>query len=418
MQRGTGRGGGPGGQGVGRGVGQGGRAIGRGGRGTWQRGRGGGRGSGPPPGQPYQSQSRGNYGTHVSQPDSNQLYGTTQQPSIQQPDRADDSVAIEDDVRRWPPQKIVSGPCPSPLDDLEPTAATAIADYFYNKGSQAEEVWGPPIDATQLNITEMNKIEKTMAEEELRLRDAKDTATQDKLAKLKLELVKDKLHDKQRQKQRRQYGRELINNAWCFQEFPLWLQGVPKKQPWDPDWDILPTNRIGRAPEARLIRIPYNSDIPRIPDIPQDATSQQTAWIMIMRHLFPDASTGDVAAVLNRIWYGPHITYYMTVRIRIEGPPNPHQLVAQQMRDMVQSQTLLNNDQASEWMAKLQASKNFIRTFPNPTIPGATYEWHAGFECVVKKINDAAERVDIDGLKEVSKIPDEFWDVENYPWID
>ncbi|KAL8763431.1 MAG: hypothetical protein Q9184_000739 [Pyrenodesmia sp. 2 TL-2023] len=313
---------------------------------------------------------------------------------------------------------MLSGPCPSPLDDLEPTAATAIADHFYNKGSQAEKVWGPPIDTTQLEAPDMKEIEKAVAEEELRLRAAKDTATKDNLTVLKRKLVKDKLLDKQRQEYRRQYDRELINNAWCFQENPLWLQGVPEKQPWNPVWDMLPSNRIGRAPEARLIRIPYNSDIPRIPDIPEDATSQQTAWIMIMRHLYPDASTGDVTTVLNRIWYGPHITYYMTIRIRIEGPPNQHQLVAEQVRDTVRSQRLVDKDQASQWMAKLQTSKDFIRTFPNPTISGATYEWNAGFECVLKKINDAAEKVDIDSLKGVSKIPDEFWDVENYPWIE
>lgn len=256
-----------------------------------------------------------------------------------------------------------------------------------------------------------------MVDEELRLRAAEDTAMNDKLTVLKRELLTDKLHNKKRQEYRRQYDRQLINNAWCFHEFPLWLQGVPEDQPWDPDWDVHPSNRIGRAPEGRLIRIPYNSNIPGIPDIPADATSQMTAWIIIMRHLYPDATPKEVTAVLNRIWYGPLITYYMTVRIRIEGPPNQKQLEVQQMPNMVQSQKLFDQGQASEWIAKLQANEKFVCTFPNPTIPGARYERYAGFECVVKKINDAAERVDIDSLKGASKIPDEFWDVKNWPWI-
>ncbi|KAL8903797.1 MAG: hypothetical protein Q9207_003689 [Kuettlingeria erythrocarpa] len=398
MQRGRGRGGG-------RGAGQG----------AGQAGRGGG--SRPAPGLSYQTPNCVESRTPASQPSYNQPCGTTPQPSIQRPDEADQSVGIPDGIRRWPPPKILSGACPSPLDDLEPTAATTIADHFYNQGSQAENVWGPPVDTSQLDITQMKTIEKKMVDEELRLRAVKDTTMKGKLAVLKRELVKDKLHDKQRQEYRRLYDKELINNAWCFHEHPLWLQGVPEDQPWDPDWDVRPSNRISRAPEGRLIRIPYNSDIPRIPDIPADAISQMTAWIIIMRYLYPDATPKDVTAVLNRIWYGPMITYYMTVRARIEGPPNQKQLEVQQMPGMVQSQKLFDQGQASEWMAKLQANEKFVCTFPNPTIPGGRYEWCAGFECVVKKINDAAERVDIDSLKGVSKIPDEFWDVKNQHWI-
>lgn len=73
-----------------------------------------------------------------------------------------------------------------------------------------------------------------------------------------------------------------------------------------------------------------------------------------------------------------------------------------QIRDMCRSQKFCEEDQVSEWMAKLAENRAFVCTFPNPASAGAQNDRFAGFECVVKNINDASERIDVESLKGVS----------------
>ncbi|KAL8714955.1 MAG: hypothetical protein Q9225_006484 [Loekoesia sp. 1 TL-2023] len=294
---------------------------------------------------------------------------------------------VPDDFQRWPREKTVSGRCKSPLDDLEPTAAKEIAQIYY-KGDETE-IWGIPVDTSRLSHVEMKQIDTDLAEQEKRLNEDEKKNIKITLARKRDHLIQEKLVEKVWEESCRRNGRDLFNSVWYYHENPFWLEGTPEMAR-DPFWES--GTKIGKALEGSLIRIPYRSDIPKIPEIPQDDNSQQTAWIYLIKRSYPSLSRDDITAVFNRIWYGPQIIYHMTARVRIEWPVNPKQLSADEVGRLFNNQQLWDKADEAQWMQKLRASTIFACTFPNPRFPGQPYRWFTNFQCVEKKIKNAAER--------------------------
>lgn len=139
------------------------------------------------------------------------------------------------------------------------------------------------------------------------------------------------------------------------------------------------------APKGTAAR----SDIPEIPDIPQDIQSQQAAWILIIAHLYPNHNWDKVTATFNRIWYGPEIIFHMIYRVRIEKPVDAKGITSEEAKALFADHKLWNNVEHTTRMKALLASHGFVCTFPNPRAPGQPYQWLVGFQCIKDKIEDA-----------------------------
>ncbi|KAL8931712.1 MAG: hypothetical protein Q9216_007101 [Gyalolechia sp. 2 TL-2023] len=331
----------------------------------------------------------GNAPLQNGRPDDFSLHNTHLPKTSQQNAPLEDET-LQDGHQRWPREITTSGQCKSPLDHLEHTTAAEIAQMFY-KGDETE-VWGVPIDTTSLSPVEMKLFENEVAGTKMH----PDTRKEDEI-KARLEeacrLKQETLDQKEWNESHRRIGRELSNNVWCYQEDRLWLDGSSSKASEDKIWPCGIT--IGKALEGSLIRIPWRSDIPKIPNVAPDEKSQQAAWVLIIRHFYPHLSWENITAVFNRIWYGPEIIYHMTARVRIEKLGNRKGPTADQAQQFFLNHELLNKVEQAGRMKALRASKEFACTFPNPRSPGQSYQWFAGIQCVEEKIKDAADRIHV-----------------------
>ncbi|KAL8911067.1 MAG: hypothetical protein Q9171_003714 [Xanthocarpia ochracea] len=243
-----------------------------------------------------------------------------------------------------------TGPCPSPLEDVDPLVAMTIAELYY-KGPQADIWGGPPIPDT-IDELEGDKLEEALRAEEHHLASQK-----------------------------------VFNRTWSYDENTLWLNG---------GGDQSNTSTVKQAPEKCLIRIPFRSDIPVIPDIPQNEASQQTAWILLIGYLYPTADDEDVTAVFNRIWNGPRIIFNMAVRVRVEVPSGQAQVSTQDMRDIRINQKLWKPEEQNQRMARFGMHARFLCRFPGLMQDKKPYAWNADSGAVRRTIDRAAQRLYVD----------------------
>lgn len=125
-----------------------------------------------------------------------------------------------------------------------------------------------------------------------------------------------------------------------------------------------------------------------------------------MRLLYPQVSCERITAVFNRIWHGPQIIYHMMHRIRIELPTGRHGASSAEVENLYLHQRLWAKAEVPQRLTGLKASKKFGCSFPRPN-SGQMVEWCAGFHCVVKTIDRAAERLDF--RLGSSKTEKDFW---------
>ena len=225
-----------------------------------------------------------------------------------------------------------------------------IAKLYY-KGPQAD-IWGGPPNPDSTDGLEGDKLEKALQAKEHRLASQK-----------------------------------LFNRTWSYDENTLWLNGLG-------DQSITAT--VKQAPEKSLIRIPFRSDIPVIPDIPQDEASQQTAWILLIGYLDPTADDEDVTAVFNRIWNGPRIIFNMAVKVRVEVPSGQAQVCTQDVKDIRLNQKLWKPEEQNQRMARFKTHAKFLCRFPGLMQDKKPYTWNADFGAVRRTVDRAAQRLYVD----------------------